>query len=153
MVRSSRPSPLPFAFALVALVAASGCGILPTSGGGRERAVQSAAVAFNDNLRWGRIDQAATFVHPEARADFLERGGELRERVRVTELELTAVEFGPKIHEATATVMIQLYRLPSIEAVTLVERQRWTYSARHTTWFVHPDVARLLGDEVSRARR
>ena len=108
--------------------------------------VRKAAEAFGSNLRWGRVAEAALFVHPEERSAFLVRQRELQESVRFTGFEVAGVELGPERSQASAIVTFKLYRLPSLEEETFVEQQRWQYERRHARWYLHPDLERLLGD-------
>lgn len=132
--------------ALSCLVALAGCSGLAHLDPGyafpskRREHVSDATEAFASNLRWGRIEQAASFVAPEYRIDFLHlMAGDTP--LRFTDYEVLAVELGPSAGEAQALVTFRLHRLPSMSEIAISDAQRWRYDTGTRRWRVTPDLA------------
>ena len=123
----------------LALVAVSGCALWPSAERSKE-AIEHSAEQFGDNFQWQRWPQAAQQVHPDDRAAFLAFGSQLGDRLRITSFEIATIEVDESGDAASATVLFQLYRPPSIVEQTLVDRQQWV--RERGNWFVRPALER-----------
>lgn len=111
-----------FAALLAASFAGSGCIFQHMS---PERQLTDQAYAYNDEVRWARIDLAAQRVHPEYRTAFLAShvgwGGE----IQIADTDMTNVTFSDGQVEATTRVEISWYDQRTMEVNRTVLSQHW----------------------------
>ena len=95
---------------------------------------------FTQYVRWGKVREAAAFVVPEQRDEFLALGPDLTD-IRFTDWEILTFEFaGESAHVA---VQLRGYRLtmPVERRVKLV--QDWQKDGRRGPWQVRLELAAL----------
>jgi hypothetical protein len=129
---------------LVASAFASGCLMLDEVRFGdtkRSMIVRELAETYGDYLRWGRIEQAAAFVHPDQRMTFLAEHHRATQRLRFTEYDVQGVEIGSR-NEATVMVTMRVYQLPGIEERFLTDIQRWQHADGR--WYLSFEFPRYL---------
>jgi len=106
----------------------------------REDVVRRTAEIYVQSLRWGRMDEAAKLVDPDARLDFMKFFSGDDMPLNFTSAEINSVELGPGPVQATVFVTLRLYRTPSVREVSLQERQIWHYNSDNNRWYVAPDL-------------
>ncbi len=122
-------------------LALGGCGLtrpLFLAGDLREKATQ-AADDYSTNLRWGRLSEAAKFVEPLRRPEFLAFFADGHD-YRNADTTLDGVEYDDVALEATATVRFTLYTMPRVREIRLVDSQRWRYDREGDAWYIDPDL-------------
>lgn len=112
----------------------------------RAARVEEAVEAYANGLRWGRIELVSRLVRPDLRPDFLEFARREPPTVQFTGYEVQAIELGVDPDSAEALVSFELYRLPSVQQATIVERQLWEYHRDARRWYLVPDLALYRGD-------
>lgn len=149
--RVERGSRICAAALLAVALAAGGPACLPFGSRAEAREiakVRQLAEAFGDYLRWGRLEEAAVFLHPDERVHFLARTQEFQRRLHFTDVEVVHVELSRR-GVAHATVAFKVFRPPAVEEVTLLDRQRWQHE--RGSWYLHFDMTRYLGPPRGRA--
>jgi hypothetical protein len=93
---------------------------------------------FTQYVRWGKVREAAAFVVPEQRAEFLALGPDLTD-VRFTDWETLTLDYAGE----TARVDVQMrgYRLTSPVERTVHLVQDW--EKEHGAWLVRLELAAL----------
>lgn len=133
-----------------ALLVLAACGGLVGPGKlvdtGDPAGVREAAESYSDLVRWGRIDDAAAFVHRDRRAEFRSTLGGLQDALRMTAVAVEGVKLGPGVGKAVVTVRFHVYRLPSVAETTLLDRQEWRWEPTIGRWQVMPDLALYRGE-------
>jgi hypothetical protein len=105
--------------------------------------VEEAASRYNNSLRFGNLEMAARWVKPELRRSFLQVFGEQTDSpIRFTDVEIQQINFGPGRGEARILLSARLYRLPSVNEISLVDEQEWHYDPEAQDWFITPDFER-----------
>jgi len=94
------------------------------------------AKLFNDDLHWGYLDKAATFVEPDIRAAFLDSLTNQTQDIRYTDLQVAAVSFPKGQSEATVTVTRNFYRADNLKLQTETVQQHWYW--KDGQWWVKP---------------
>ena len=115
----------------------------------RKGKVIEAAEAYGNSLRWGRLEDAARWVHPEQRREFFDTVNDPGAPLRFTLFEMQTTELGPARDRAEVWVSFSLYRPPALKEFNLVERQVWRYEPRTGRWYVDPDLALYRGEVAS----
>ncbi|MBW2416796.1 MAG: hypothetical protein JRG76_20050 [Deltaproteobacteria bacterium] len=125
---------------LVAAVLALGACAKPMflRGDLKEKATK-AADDYSTNLRWGRLPEAAKFVEPLRRSEFLQFFAE-GHRYRFTDIDVSAVDYDRAEMQAHATVRFTLYTMPRVKEISVVDSQRWRYDSDEDAWYVDPDL-------------
>jgi hypothetical protein len=85
-----------------ALIFAAGC--MPGMGYSTVDQVTNAAREYNNDVRWGRYDQAAEHIDREHRDRFVERHTSLDELLEIADFELVNIEVDKKKQTAQARV-------------------------------------------------
>ncbi len=109
--------------------------------------LQESAETFGAFLRWGRVEEASTLLHPESRAEFLAHRHVLGEQMRFTDFEVGAAQTGEDPDEAFVVVRFRAYRLPGIEEIASRDRQRW--ERENGRWYLRIDLDRYLGRKTA----
>ena len=105
--------------------------------------VEEAAIRYNNSLRFGNLEMAAQWVKPELRRNFLQVfGDQTSSPIRFTDVEVQQIDFGPRRGEARILLSARLYRLHSVNEISLVDEQEWHYDPDTATWFITPDLER-----------
>jgi hypothetical protein len=101
---------------------------------GREKALEAVQKEYTSLVRWNEFDQAAQFVHPDARAEFLaEAPGE---DLRFTDAETKPIEIDEELASANVQVTYLAYNRHSPYEYKVEEDQAWEREG--TTWSVRP---------------
>ena len=95
---------------------------------------------FTQYVRWGKVRQAAEFVVPEQRADFLALGPDLTD-IRFTDWETLSLDFAGET--ARAEVQLRGYRLSAPVERTVRLSQAWSKAESTGAWQVRLELAAL----------
>jgi hypothetical protein len=95
---------------------------------------------FTQYVRWGKVRQAAEFVVPEQRQEFMQLGPELTD-IRFTDWETLSLQFDGDT--ARADVQLQGYRLSAPVERTVRLSQDWSKAEETGAWQVRLDLAAL----------
>jgi hypothetical protein len=134
-----------------ALLAMSACvtPILPPD----TPAVDEYAQEYNNDLRWGRWQEAAAQVEPERRSAFLRLLDDTDRPYRFTSVELmNAKPLSEDGTEMELLVALEYYRLPSVQERKVRQVQKWRYDVTMEKWVVTPDLS-VLREDVSNGPR
>ena len=103
---------------------------------------------FNDHLRWKRFSQAAGYLLPGEKADFLARYLEFEDDLSVENINIRDVSMlaGVSVPTAVVTVTAESYLLPSTVLEKQVITQRWEHIDK--TWRVVERSAELVPEPV-----
>jgi hypothetical protein len=113
-----------FRWASCLLLVLSAC--LPSGGQDLEIAVHR----YNDGLRWKRFAEAASYLPPELRADFLADHLAKEDALHIDQIEVQAVSMVPDTEVPTFDVVLlaEAYVLPRTVLDRVVVKQRWQQS-------------------------
>ena len=128
------------------LVFASGCAVfvdLFTDPMGRKAAFSRNQRDYTKYMRWGDIESAARFVHPEARDEFLSYEGKFG-GIRITDFEVGDATFGAKEADAQVRVTYTAYSMASMIEKEIKEVQQWERIGKGNQWFVRPKLDGLV---------
>jgi len=106
--------------------------------------VRDLADTYGQDLRFGRISEAAAFVRREDRKAFLEAFMDVARRVQFTNAEVVNAESTDSMTVEVWT-RYELFELPSIQVRSLSERQVWHFDPLGRTWQVQPDLSVFTG--------
>ncbi len=128
-------APLLFACAIPAIFMASlGENVLPE--------VDESANAYNQDLRWGRVQQAAAQMAPEQRDEFVLLFDGDQSAFRFTSVEvLSATPKGIDGREVDVLVAWEFYSPPALIERKLRQKQTWRFLELERRWEVAPDLA------------
>ena len=135
-----------FALLAVSLVFSSGCAVFIdafTDPMGRKAALKRNQREYTKYVRWGDVEGAARFVHPELREQFLDYEDEF-DGIRVTDFEVGEYVYGK--HQATASVRVTYtaYSLGSMIEKEIKETQQWEREGAGNSWVVRPKLEGLV---------
>jgi hypothetical protein len=112
-------------------------------------AVDDAARAFNNDLRWSRWQEAAKRVDPDDRGAFLRLLDDQSSPFHFTSVDELARESTAKDGtEIDVLMALEYYRLPSVRERTVRQRQHWRFDVATKEWVVTPDMS-VLREAVS----
>ena len=117
---------------------------------GRHAALNLAQRKYTNAVRFGDIDEAVRFVHPDLREEFLAYEGEFA-GIRVTDFEIGETAYGDGEHTATVRVTYHAYSLSSMLEKKIKEVQQWERLSAKNDWVVRPQLASLV-EKVSDLR-
>jgi hypothetical protein len=128
-----------FVIALAALSCAlCGCQSKP-----QERANLGFSVqTYHQHLRWGRYQQAASFLVPEERNAFLGRHDELGDDYKVMNVEIRHLAPEADPNEASAEVIIEWVREPDM--VVHKDKRTQTWVLREGAWLLERDEVEAI---------
>jgi hypothetical protein len=132
------------ALIVLSLVSSSGCVAMFTDPMGRKAAFDRTQRNYTKFLRWGDVEAAARYVHPEQREEFLDYEGAF-EGIRVTDFEVGEVEYGEKNATASIRVTYRAYSLASMLEKKIKETQKWERLGSSNDWVVRPEIDGLVG--------
>lgn len=112
---------------------------------GRRNALEEAQRSYTQRMRWGDIERASEYVHPDLRDAFLTYAPAFRD-IRITDFEIHKVDFDDM--SATVRVTYHAYSLSTALEKRIDETQKWE-RAGGNTWWVRPELQGLL-DAFSR---
>ena len=100
--------------------------------------ITESAQRYNDALRWGNVDQAAAYVEPMRRSQYVQNAQSASKDVRITDVKLGPVDFPPNSERATVTVTRSFYRVDQLteKSETIVEQ--WYRKNGH--WYIDLDA-------------
>lgn len=118
-----------------------GCGMTKPLflAGDLQQKASEAADDYSTNLRWGRLPQAAAFVEPMRRAEFLEFFAE-GHRYHFTEVAVDGLDYHDETLTAYATVRFTLYTMPRVQEIQVVDGQEWRFDRQTDSWYVDPNL-------------
>lgn len=90
--------------------------------------------AFHGHLRWGRVNEASTFVAPEHQQTFIGMYEEYGEDYEITEYEIESLEMQRADDTAIVTVWMQWFRLPSTRVHEGTYEETWSYDNEDRVW-------------------
>jgi hypothetical protein len=136
--------------ALCVLLAAPllfGCAAIPaifleSIGEGVTPPVDESLNAFNQDLRWGRIQQAAQQMPAEQRAAFIALFDAEEPPFRFTSIEvLSAIPKGIDGREVDVLIGWEYYAPPALTERKLRQKQAWRFVPIERRWEVVPDLS------------
>ena len=140
---------------LVSLFLSSGC-IYPllhemaADPGNRKDSFKLSQRKYTNAVRWGDVEEALRFVHPELREEFLSYEDAF-DGIRVTDFEVGEVVYGSMQKTATVRVTYHAYSLQSMLEKEIKEVQQWERLTALNDWVVRPQLAGLV-EQVSDLR-
>jgi len=106
--------------------------------------LEDAERAFNNDLRWGRWQEAARHVDPDDRSAFLRLLDDPSSPFHFTAVdELSREEMAKDGTEIEVLMVLEYYRLPSVKERTVRQRQHWRFDVASKEWIVTPDMSVL----------
>ncbi len=117
-------------------------------------AVDEYAREYNNDVRWGRWQEAASQVEPERRKAFLALFDDADQPYRFTEVEVLNTK--PLTEDGTEMellVSLEYYRLPSVKERKVRQTQVWRWDVNEEKWLVTPDIGALREDVSSGGER
>jgi hypothetical protein len=112
-------------------------------------AVDDYAQEYNNDVRWGRWQEAAAQVEPERRTAFLKLFDDSQSPFRFTSVDImSARPLSEDGTEVEMLVALEFYRLPSVKERKVRQVQHWRYDVPDKKWVVTPDLAVLGGNDV-----
>lgn len=116
---------------------------------GRHDSLARVQREYTNSLRWGNIDNAVQFVHPDDREAFLSRVKEFKD-IRVTDYEAGEIVWqGEEQASATVSVTYRAYSLANMVEKEIHETQRWERLTKRNDWVVRPEIAELIDSVAS----
>jgi len=104
--------------------------------------VSESADAYNQNLRWGRVQQAGAQMLPAQRERFVELFDGDQSAFHFTSVEvLSAVPKSVDGREVDVLVEWEFYSPPALTERRLRQKQTWHFLALERRWQVAPDLA------------
>ena len=132
---------------MLPLIFCSGCiavfGEMFTDPMGHKAAFSHAQHEYTKMIRWGDVEAAARFVHPEMREKFLSFKDGFDD-IRVTDFDVGEVTFGEREETATVRVTYHAYSLASMLEKEIEETQEWQRLEGGNQWVVRPKLEGLL---------
>lgn len=89
---------------------------------------------FNQDLYWGSVELASLQVDPKIRTEFQRTYRKRREKERLVDVEVENVAYGKSGDEATITIKVQYYKIPSYVVETRTEQQIWEFGRFDGGW-------------------
>lgn len=99
-----------------------------------QQALDEQLRAFHGHLRWGRINEASTFVAPEHQQAFLGEFEVYGDDYQVTEFEVEGLSMERASDTALVTVWMQWFRLPSTRVQEAYFEETWSYDNDARIW-------------------
>jgi hypothetical protein len=112
-------------------------------------AVDDYAQEYNNDVRWGRWQEAAAQVEPERRPAFLKLLDDSQTPFRFTSCDILSAR--PTSNDGTEIEMLvalEFYRLPSVKERKVRQVQHWRFDVDAKRWVVSPDLKVLAGNDV-----
>lgn len=128
------------------LVFSSGCAVMVdvfTDPMGRKASLQRAQRDYTKYVRWGDVEEAARFVHPDLREEFLEYKDEFA-GIRVTDFEVGDYVYGKGKATAQVRVTYTAYSLAALVEKEIKETQEWERTGPGNHWVVRPKLEGLV---------
>ena len=104
--------------------------------------IDDATRAFNNDVRWGRWQEAAKHVEADDRGAFLRLLDDSSSPFRFTSVDEVSREPTSKDgSEIDVLVSLEYYRLPSVRERKVRQRQHWRLDVVANQWVVTPDLS------------
>jgi len=104
--------------------------------------VGESADAYNQDVRWGRLQQAALQIVPEQREKFFELFDGDPSAFHFTSVEvLTSIPRSIDGREVDVLVAWEFYSPPALTERKLKQKQTWHYRDLERRWEVEPDLS------------
>lgn len=133
----------PAALVLLALGASTLTGCLAFGDPlGRRTAFRDAQREYTKRVRWGDLEAAARFVHPDLRADYLGYEAEFS-GIRITDFDVGEIDWGEALHSARVRVTYRAYSTASMSEVEIRETQQWERLGGND-WVVRPELDGII---------
>jgi hypothetical protein len=117
---------------------------------GRKAALRSSQREYTKLVRWGDVEGAARYVHPDLREQFLAAAPTFA-GIRVTDFDMGEISFGPGEATATARVTYHAYSLRTFLEKEIRETQQWERLGAGNQWVVRPELQGMV-DQVAGTR-
>lgn len=91
---------------------------------------------FTRALYWGSIDEAAAFVKPSYRRDFVVEERARKKKERIVEIEPDDVLYDVGSDKAIVTISVKYYKVPFYLVNTKTEQQIWKYYRFQGGWLL-----------------
>ena len=127
---------------LVLLVPAWGCASLFSDPLDRRGQFEDTQARFTQYIRWGKFEEAARFVDPEMREEFMSCAPELSD-LRFSDYEIREVSIQDGVKSASVDVRYTAYRLSLPVERTVALTEEWTRDEATGVWTVKLDIAKL----------
>jgi hypothetical protein len=108
--------------------------------------VTNAAREYNNDVRWGRYEQAATHVPSDRRARFVEKRTQLDDELEIADFELVNIVIDKK--KETASARVDYTWLLKERGIVEKTTTRQSWERRDGVWVVAEEV-RLKGAPLS----
>jgi hypothetical protein len=135
-------------------IASVGCGATINDPLGREYALEEAQLKYTQHVRWGDIERASRYVHPDAREGFLAYGPQL-ETIRITDYEIGTIDYGEE-GDAVVNVTYRAYSTATFIETVIQEEQHWRLDPEHrlaNVWQVRSELPLRLAELEGSAGR
>ena len=96
----------------------------------------SAIDDYHQALTWGRYGDAANFLPPAQRNEFIGFYEESEDNVHFTEFSVGSVDMGPENEEATVLVTLSWYAEASYTVQETRVRETWVYDEEVEIWIL-----------------
>jgi hypothetical protein len=106
-------------------LAALGCN--PQARKDAVRDLRQASSTYYEGLRWKAFNQAAQYLPPSERAEFIEKREAERDDFHILDYDVRRVDYSAEKAEAFVEVDYRWHRLPSTTVEKSRIRQRWGY--------------------------
>lgn len=110
---------------------------------GRRASLKLAQREYTKFVRWGDIEAAAGFVHPELREGYLGYEREL-EGIRVTDFDVGEITYGEELKSAEVRVTYHAYYVKRLTEVEIKETQQWERLGKGNDWVVRPEMDGII---------
>ena len=133
---------IPTGILLAVLFGISGCLSAITDPLDRRGEFKDTQTKFTQYVRWGRFQEAAKFIDPELREEFMSFAPEFSD-LRFSDYEITRVDIEEGLQSASVDVRYKGYLLnmPFERSVDLTEE--WTRDESTGVWTVKLDIKKL----------
>ena len=133
---------IPTGILLAVLFGISGCLSAITDPLDRRGEFKNTQTKFTQYVRWGRFQEAAKFIDPELREEFMSFAPEFSD-LRFSDYEITRVDIEEGLQSASVDVRYKGYLLnmPFERSVDLTEE--WTRDESTGVWTVKLDIKKL----------
>ena len=109
---------------------------------GRRTALRDAQREYTKRVRWGDLEAAARFVHPELRENYLGYETEFS-GIRITDFDVGELVWGDELLTARVRVTYRAYSIASMSEVEIREQQEWERLGGND-WVVRPQLEGII---------
>ncbi len=136
------PGPFARSAAALALVSCAGC-ISFTDPLGREDALEQAQLKYTQFVRWGELERARQYVHPDVVEEFNDHASAF-EGLRITEYDIGPIEYAEEPTSASVNVTYHGYSETTFLEKPIRERQEWSREGMSNQWLVRPELGEIV---------